>query len=76
MEKRFASNLFFTAGYLHQLVHSPDTEPNERLRYALAVSLANRRVLGAGMFDKADMPRLQKDTGARKLEPVEAEAEA
>ena len=66
----------FTAGYLHQLVHAPDNDVNDRLRHALAVSLANRRVLGAGMFDRADVARLQKDTGARELAPVEAETEA
>jgi 1-phosphofructokinase/tagatose 6-phosphate kinase len=66
----------FTAGYLHSLVHDGDTTPADRLRYALAVSLANRRVLGAGVFERADVSRLLRDTGARDLQPVEQETEA
>lgn len=64
----------FAAGYLHSwLAERPIPE---RLTYGLATSLANRRALGAGVFDKGDAVRMQRDVEVLDLEPAEIELDA
>lgn len=58
----------FIAGYLNALL--ADRPATERLTYGLAAALANLRMLGAGMFEKGDAVRLQRDVQTRDLEPV------
>jgi 1-phosphofructokinase family hexose kinase len=58
----------FVAGYLSALLAERPIE--ERFTYGLAASLANTRQLGAGVFEKGDAVRLQRDIEVRDLEPV------
>jgi 1-phosphofructokinase/tagatose 6-phosphate kinase len=58
----------FVAGYISALL--ADRPIDERLSYGLAASLANARQLGAGVFEKGDAVRLQKEVEVRDLEPV------
>lgn len=61
----------FVAGALHATFDDRPLE--ERYTLALATGLANNRSLGAGVFEKADTTRLQKEVTLRELEPVEAD---
>jgi 1-phosphofructokinase/tagatose 6-phosphate kinase len=42
----------------------------ERLRIGLAAALANRQVLGAGIFEPADLSRMAKNVEIKRLEPA------
>lgn len=61
----------FVAGYLH--AYLADRPSVERLTYGLGAALANRRTLGAGVFEKGDAVRLQRDVQVRDMEPVREE---
>ena len=62
----------FVAGALHATFAERPLE--ERFTLALATALANQRVLGAGVFEKGDAQRLQREVRVRELQAVEAEA--
>ncbi|MBC7460002.1 MAG: hypothetical protein H7287_01435, partial [Thermoleophilia bacterium] len=68
----------FVGGALH--AHFDDRPVQERFTLALGAALANQRVLGAGMFERSDAVRLQKDIHIRELDPaamqLEVEVEA
>ena len=59
----------FVAGALHATFDDRPLE--ERYTLAIATGLANTRALGAGVFEKGDATRLQKDVRLRELEPVD-----
>lgn len=61
----------FVAGYLH--AYLADRPPIERITYGLGASLANLRQLGAGVFEKGDAVRLQREVTTSQLEPIRAE---
>jgi len=61
----------FVAGYLHGYL--ADRPPVERLTYGIGASLANMRALGAGVFEKGDAVRLQREVEVRVLEAVREE---
>lgn len=61
----------FVAGALH--AHFADRPMEERLQMAIGAALANQRVLGAGVFEKGDAVRLQKEARVRVLDAVELE---
>ncbi|MCW2955379.1 MAG: 1-phosphofructokinase family hexose kinase [Thermoleophilia bacterium] len=63
----------FVAGALHATF--ADRPLEERLSMAIGTALANQRVLGAGVFEKGDAVRLQKEVRVRTLEPVELEVD-
>jgi 1-phosphofructokinase/tagatose 6-phosphate kinase len=56
----------FVAGALYATF-----DDQERYTLAIATGLANTRALGAGVFEKGDATRLQKDVRLRELEPVD-----
>jgi 1-phosphofructokinase/tagatose 6-phosphate kinase len=58
----------FVAGALHATFD--DRPLPERYTLALATGLANNRSLGAGVFEKGDTARLQREVRMRELEPV------
>jgi 1-phosphofructokinase/tagatose 6-phosphate kinase len=62
----------FVAGALHATFDDRPLE--ERYTLAIAAGLANNRSLGAGVFEKGDATRLQKEVRLRALEPVEIDA--
>lgn len=59
----------FAAGYLHTLAAGRPVA--ERLAAGLGASLANRRKLGAGLFDRGEAIRLQREVDVRELAPVQ-----
>ena len=61
----------FVAGYIHALLAEHTLE--ERLATGLAASLANRRALGAGVFDRGDAIRLQREVTTETLQAVKVE---
>lgn len=61
----------FVAGALHATFDDRPLE--ERYTLAIATGLANNRSLGAGVFEKSDATRLQKEVRLRVLEPVEVD---
>lgn len=63
----------FVAGWIS--ASYADRKVPERLAHALAVSLANMRALGAGVFEPADVQRLADEVSTRTLEPVELDLE-
>jgi 1-phosphofructokinase/tagatose 6-phosphate kinase len=63
----------FVAGALH--AHFSDRPVHERFTLALGTALANQRVLGAGVFEKGDAVRLQREVRIREFQPAEFEVE-
>ena len=63
----------FVAGALHATFD--DRPLAERYSLALATGLANNRSLGAGVFEKGDTSRLQKEVRLRELEPAQVDAD-
>ena len=63
----------FVAAFVHMTLAEQPIE--ERLTYGLAAALANMRQLGAGVFEKADVARLQRDVEVRPLVAVELDTE-
>ncbi|MCW2927709.1 MAG: 1-phosphofructokinase family hexose kinase [Thermoleophilia bacterium] len=61
----------FVAGALHATFDDRPLE--ERYTLAIGTGLANNRALGAGVFEKGDATRLQKEVRLRLLEPVPAD---
>jgi 1-phosphofructokinase/tagatose 6-phosphate kinase len=61
----------FVAGYIHAL--EAERPVAECLSAGLGAALANRRQLGAGLFDRGEAIRLQRDVTVSELEPVEVE---
>lgn len=59
----------FVAGALHATFDDRPLE--ERYTLAIATGLANTRSLGAGVFEKGDATRLQREVRLRELEPVD-----
>jgi len=63
----------FVAGALHATYAERPLE--ERFTLALGTALANQRSLGAGVFEKGDAVRLQREVRMRILEPQRVETE-
>lgn len=61
----------FVAGYIHAMLAERPLE--ERLATGLGAALANRRALGAGVFDRGDAIRLQREVVTATLDPVPIE---
>lgn len=61
----------FVAGALHATFD--DRPLSERYSLAIATGLANNRALGAGVFEKGDATRLQKDVMLRELDTAKVE---
>lgn len=61
----------FVAGVLHAF--TADRPLEERYALGIGTALANLRALGAGVFEKGDAIRLQRDVRIRTLEPVRLE---
>lgn len=61
----------FVAGALHATFD--DRPLAERYTLALGTALANNRSLGAGVFEKGDATRLQKEVRLRELTPTDVE---
>ncbi len=61
----------FVAGALHATFD--DRPLAERYSLAVATGLANNRALGAGVFEKGDATRLQKDVVLRELDTAKVE---
>jgi 1-phosphofructokinase family hexose kinase len=61
----------FVAGALHATFD--DRPLAERYSLAIATGLANNRALGAGVFEKGDATRLQKDVMLRELDTERVE---
>jgi 1-phosphofructokinase/tagatose 6-phosphate kinase len=59
----------FVAGYLS--AYLDDRPFEDRLKLALGTVLANNSVLGPGLFEPGDAPRLAKDIQVEALAPVE-----
>lgn len=76
-EVEAVSQLGFTDCFVAGALHATFAERplDERYAVALGTALANQRVLGAGMFEKGDAVRLQKDVTLRELSPSELEVE-
>ncbi len=61
----------FVAGALHATFD--DRPLADRYSLAIATGLANNRALGAGVFEKGDATRLQKDVRLRELDTTKVE---
>jgi 1-phosphofructokinase/tagatose 6-phosphate kinase len=61
----------FVAGALHATFD--DRPLAERYTLAIATGLANNRALGAGVFEKGDATRLQRDVTLRELDTAKVE---
>jgi 1-phosphofructokinase/tagatose 6-phosphate kinase len=61
----------FVAGALHATFDDRPLE--DRYLLAIATGLANNRALGAGVFEKGDATRLQKDVRLRELDTAKVE---
>lgn len=64
----------FVAGALHATFS--DRTLTERYLIGLATGLANNRMLGAGMFERGDVTRLQKEVRMRELHPAAVDLDA
>jgi 1-phosphofructokinase/tagatose 6-phosphate kinase len=71
------SQLGFTDCFVAGALHATFAERplNERFTMAFGAALANQRVLGAGLFEKGDAIRFQRDIRVREIAPVEVDVE-